>query len=77
MTWANVMGCPLTKLDLAGFVSAAEGFIDARRPRYIAVVNAAKLVSMRVDRELDASVRGADLIGGERFDDDSPSCDLL
>ena len=65
MEWANVIGCPVTKLDLDGFVAEAERFIDSRRPHYIAVVNAAKLVSMRVDRELDQSVRSADLIGAD------------
>ena len=65
MEWADVMGCPVTKLDLEGFVREAERFIGLRRPHYIAVVNAAKLVSMRVDRELDQSVRSADLIGAD------------
>ncbi len=67
MEWANVMGCPMTKLDLEGFVTEAERFIAARRPHYIAVVNAAKLVAMRAERggELDQSVRAADLIGAD------------
>ncbi|HKE89514.1 MAG TPA: WecB/TagA/CpsF family glycosyltransferase [Gemmatimonadales bacterium] len=65
MEWTNVMGCPVTKLDLDGFVGEAEEFIASRRPHYIAVVNAAKLVSMRDDRELDQSVRSADLIGAD------------
>lgn len=65
MEWANVMGCPVTRLDLDGFVREAERFIDSRRPHYIAVVNAAKLVSMRRDAELDQSVRSADLIGAD------------
>src|SRR5262252_4232225 len=62
MEWTNVMGCPVTKLDLDGFVGEAEEFIASRRPHYIAVVNAAKLVSMRDDRELDQSVNCADLM---------------
>lgn len=65
MEWSSVMGCPVTKLSLTQFVAEAEVFIDSRRPHYIAVVNAAKLVSMRDDRELDRSVRSADLIGAD------------
>jgi N-acetylglucosaminyldiphosphoundecaprenol N-acetyl-beta-D-mannosaminyltransferase len=65
MEWTNVLGCPVTKLSLHDFVARAEGFIRSRTPHYIAVVNAAKIVKMRSDRELDQSVRSADLIGAD------------
>jgi N-acetylglucosaminyldiphosphoundecaprenol N-acetyl-beta-D-mannosaminyltransferase len=65
MEWTTVLGCPMTKLPLEGFVTMAEQFISLRAPRYIAVLNAAKLVKMRSDRQLDRSVRSADLIGAD------------
>jgi N-acetylglucosaminyldiphosphoundecaprenol N-acetyl-beta-D-mannosaminyltransferase len=55
----------MTKLRLEDFVTIAEGFIQSRKPHYIAVVNAAKVVKMRSDKELDKSVRSADLIGAD------------
>jgi N-acetylglucosaminyldiphosphoundecaprenol N-acetyl-beta-D-mannosaminyltransferase len=60
-----VLGCPVTKLRLEDFVTMAERFIQSQTPHYIAVVNAAKLVNMRSDQELDQSVRSADLIGAD------------
>jgi N-acetylglucosaminyldiphosphoundecaprenol N-acetyl-beta-D-mannosaminyltransferase len=65
MEAVNVMGCPITKLSLNDFVDAAEEFIVSRTPHYIAVVNAAKIVKMRSDRELEQSVLSADLIGAD------------
>jgi N-acetylglucosaminyldiphosphoundecaprenol N-acetyl-beta-D-mannosaminyltransferase len=61
----NVMGCPITKLSLNDFVDVAEEFIASRTPHYVAVVNAAKIVKMRSDRELEQSVLSADLIGAD------------
>jgi N-acetylglucosaminyldiphosphoundecaprenol N-acetyl-beta-D-mannosaminyltransferase len=61
----NVLDCPVTKLDLEGFVAAAEGFIASGHPHYIAVVNAAKIVKMKSDQELRASVLSADLVGAD------------
>ena len=61
----NAMGCPITKLSLDDFVDVAEEFIASATPHYIAVVNAAKIVKMRSDKDLDQSVRSADLIGAD------------
>jgi N-acetylglucosaminyldiphosphoundecaprenol N-acetyl-beta-D-mannosaminyltransferase len=61
----NLMGCPVTKLSLDDFVGAAEEFIVSGTSHYIAVVNAAKIVKMRSDRELQESVLSADLIGAD------------
>jgi N-acetylglucosaminyldiphosphoundecaprenol N-acetyl-beta-D-mannosaminyltransferase len=55
----------MTKLRLDNFVGMAEEFIHSRTPHYIVVVNAAKVVKMRFDKELDRSVRSADLIGAD------------
>jgi N-acetylglucosaminyldiphosphoundecaprenol N-acetyl-beta-D-mannosaminyltransferase len=65
MEWVNVLGCPITRLDLSGFVARIEEFIASRRPHYVAVVNAAKLVKMRSDKELEQSLLAADLIGAD------------
>jgi len=65
MDLARVLGCPITKQRLEDFVTQAEHFIRSRRPHYIAVVNAAKLVKMRSDKELEQSVLSADLIGAD------------
>jgi N-acetylglucosaminyldiphosphoundecaprenol N-acetyl-beta-D-mannosaminyltransferase len=61
----NVLGCPVTKLGLEDFVGLAEQFISSGKPHYVAVVNVAKLVKMRSDKELDQSVRAADVIGAD------------
>jgi N-acetylglucosaminyldiphosphoundecaprenol N-acetyl-beta-D-mannosaminyltransferase len=61
----KVLGCPITKLRLEDFVNKAEEFITSHQPHYIAVINVAKLVKMRHDRELEQSVLDADLIGAD------------
>ncbi|MFB3904128.1 MAG: WecB/TagA/CpsF family glycosyltransferase [Acidobacteriota bacterium] len=63
--WTNVLGCPISRLDLDQVVEAAERFIQSRKPHYIAVVNVAKVVKMRSDRQLSNSVKSADLIGAD------------
>jgi N-acetylglucosaminyldiphosphoundecaprenol N-acetyl-beta-D-mannosaminyltransferase len=65
MEWIHVLGCPITKLRLEDFVTLAEQFISTKKPHYIAVVNAAKLVKMRRDKELERSVLAADAIGAD------------
>jgi N-acetylglucosaminyldiphosphoundecaprenol N-acetyl-beta-D-mannosaminyltransferase len=65
MEWINLLGCPITKLKLDGFVSRIEEFIASGEPRYVSVVNVAKLVKMRSDKELAESVLSADLIGAD------------
>ena len=65
MEAVNVMGCPITKLSLNDFVDTAEEFIASGTSHYIAVVNAAKIVKMRSDGELQKSVLSADLIGAD------------
>ena len=61
----KVLGCPITKLDLEDFVASAEEFIRSKRPHYIAVVNVAKIVKMRSDKELEQSIRSAQLVGAD------------
>ena len=65
MEWVNVLGCPITKLNLDDFVTKTEELIISRKPHYVAVVNVAKLVKMRSDKELEKSVLAADLIGAD------------
>jgi N-acetylglucosaminyldiphosphoundecaprenol N-acetyl-beta-D-mannosaminyltransferase len=61
----NVLGCPITRLSLNGFVTRAEEYIASGKPHYVAMVNAAKLIKMRSDDELRESVLAADLIGAD------------
>ena len=65
MEWVKILGCPITKLSLEGFVAKSEEFIHSKKPHYIAVVNVAKVVKMRSDKELEQSVVNADLIGAD------------
>ncbi len=65
MQWAHVLGCPISKLTLDQVVSELEAYIQTRNPQYISVVNVAKIVKMRSDLELNASVRSAALIGAD------------
>jgi len=50
---------------LDDFVSRAEEFISSKTPHYIAMMNVAKLVKMRADRDLAESILAADLIGAD------------
>src|ERR671936_286770 len=63
MEQIKILGCPITKLGLDDFVIRTDEFIASKRPHYIAVVNVAKLVKMRSDKELARSILTADLIG--------------
>jgi len=65
MEQVKILGCPMTKLGLDDFVTRIEEFIVSKRPHYIAVVNVAKLVKMRSDKELARSILSADLIGAD------------
>jgi N-acetylglucosaminyldiphosphoundecaprenol N-acetyl-beta-D-mannosaminyltransferase len=65
MEWVHILGCPITKLSLGEFVDRSEQYISSKRPRYVAVVNVAKLVKMRSDEALKESVLAADLIGAD------------
>ena len=61
----TVLGCPITKMGLDDFVSSAEQFISSKAPHYIAMMNVAKLVKMRSDKDLAQSILAADLIGAD------------
>jgi len=61
----TVLGCPITKMDLDGFVSSAEQFISSKAPHYIIMMNVAKLIKMRSDKDLAQSILAADLIGAD------------
>src|SRR5262249_47462786 len=61
----KVLGCPITKMGIDYFVRMAEQFINSKAPHYIAMMNVAKLVKMRSDKDLAQSVRAADLIGAD------------
>ena len=61
----EVLGCPVTKLSVEDFVAVSEEFIRSGKAHYIAVVNVAKIIKMRSDKELEQSIRSAQLIGAD------------
>jgi N-acetylglucosaminyldiphosphoundecaprenol N-acetyl-beta-D-mannosaminyltransferase len=65
MEWVNILGCPITKLSLEGTIEQIEDFIASKRPHYVAMINVAKLIKMRSDKELEQSVLRADIIGAD------------
>lgn len=65
MQWSHVLDCPISKLSLDQVISELETYVLEKRPRYISVVNVAKIVKMRSDQELNASVRSASIIGAD------------
>jgi N-acetylglucosaminyldiphosphoundecaprenol N-acetyl-beta-D-mannosaminyltransferase len=65
MEWVKILGCPITKLPLEDFLTRIDEFIASKKPHYIAVVNVAKLVKMRSDKELEQSILAADLVGAD------------
>ena len=62
---SRVLGCPISKLTLDQAVEELEHYIEAGQPRYISVVNVAKIVKMQSDKALDESVKSASLIGAD------------
>jgi N-acetylglucosaminyldiphosphoundecaprenol N-acetyl-beta-D-mannosaminyltransferase len=58
----TLFGVPIAAVTMAETLAIVEEAIAARRPLQIGVVNAAKLVNMRRDPELRASVLSSDLI---------------
>lgn len=63
--WVTLFDCPIAKLQLKDVSTRAEAFIASQKPHYIAVVNAAKLVKMRGDKELRQSILAADIVGAD------------
>jgi len=61
----KVLGCPITKMGIDDFVSMTKQFINSKAPHYIAMMNVAKLVKMRSDKDLAESILAADLIGAD------------
>src|SRR5262245_51948688 len=61
----TMLGCPITNMGLDDFVSRAEQFISSKAAHYIAMMNVAKIVKMRSDKELAQSILAADLIGAD------------
>lgn len=58
---ADILGCPVDRVDLAGAVRRAVTLVEGAHG-YGAAVNASKLVRMRDDPALRRHVRGADLV---------------
>ena len=58
---ADVLGCRLDRLDMAGTVARCRALIEARTPAQHVSVNAAKLVSLRSDARLREIMGRAEL----------------
>ena len=62
---AIVLGCAIDRLDMAGMVRRIDGVIADRGFAQHAAINAAKLVAMRDDRELERIVRTCELVSAD------------
>lgn len=58
----NLFGTPIDALTMREVLSVVDNAIEHREQLLIGVVNAAKIVNMRRDEQLDRAVRSADLI---------------
>jgi exopolysaccharide biosynthesis WecB/TagA/CpsF family protein len=58
----EVLGCPMDSASMRESVSLIEECVENKRFTQHVVVNVAKVVNMRKDEQLDASVRGCDII---------------
>jgi N-acetylglucosaminyldiphosphoundecaprenol N-acetyl-beta-D-mannosaminyltransferase len=63
----DLFGIPVAALTMADVLQLVERAIDTRERLLIGVVNAAKVVNMRRDAELGASVLSSDLIVADGF----------
>lgn len=59
---AEVLGCPIDRVDLAGALARCEQAIAERGYVQHMAINAAKLVAMQSDAELAAVIRGCELV---------------
>jgi len=62
---ADILGFPVNKMTLDDCVNILESFIPARKPRQLVLVNAAKIVKARFDKELRNIIFTADLVGAD------------
>jgi N-acetylglucosaminyldiphosphoundecaprenol N-acetyl-beta-D-mannosaminyltransferase len=62
---AIVLGCAIDRLDMAAMVKRIDDVIAARGFAQHAAINAAKIVAMRADGDLDRIVRGCELISAD------------
>jgi N-acetylglucosaminyldiphosphoundecaprenol N-acetyl-beta-D-mannosaminyltransferase len=64
-TRASVLGCEIDRLDMAGMVARIDEVIAVRGFAQHAAINAAKIVAMREDDELERIVRGCELVSAD------------
>jgi N-acetylglucosaminyldiphosphoundecaprenol N-acetyl-beta-D-mannosaminyltransferase len=62
---ASVLGCSIDRLDMAGMVARIDRIIAERGFAQHAAINAAKIVAMREDGELERIVRGCELVSAD------------
>lgn len=59
----DIMGLSIDKVSLKETLDIAEGFISSKKPHQIVVLNAAKIVRAKSDKELRKIILSADLVG--------------
>lgn len=62
---SNVLGCPVDQMTLDDCVAHFAQIITQKKRCHIVVVNAAKIVKARIDKELQEILHEADLIGAD------------
>ena len=62
---AEILGCPIDRLDMPATLAAIEGTIAARQYTQHMAINAAKLVAMRDDPKLSRIIDGCGLVNAD------------
>ena len=62
---ADVLGCRIDRLDMAETVARCESFVESGTFAQHVAINAAKLVSMHEDRELQETIGGCELVSAD------------
>jgi N-acetylglucosaminyldiphosphoundecaprenol N-acetyl-beta-D-mannosaminyltransferase len=62
---ASVLGCDIDRVDMPGMVERIDRVIATRGFAQHAAINAAKIVAMREDAELERIVRGCELVSAD------------
>ena len=65
MEWIDLLGCPISKIDMNDCLRQIERFIYSGKAHQLVVVNAAKLLRMQEDTELKDIILAADLVGAD------------
>jgi len=62
---AMILGVPVDKMSLDECVARLDESVRTKKPRHLVLVNAAKIVKARYDKELADIIHAADLVGAD------------